>query len=202
MRRKKRDPLGSSMRWERGLSRSVSTRSPSLYHSTVGAGRPSALQLRVAGSPLDTMRSEGCSTMRGGESSWRRRDPGEEEGCKGDETDSRISSRLVYETYCICKLGTKAHDTKSHSKIHQVILPCKTKRSSTNQNSSSSKGIRHGTLLLLCKCLVLTIIQFDNVITTQSRVAHKVFCFCFCSWNPVRHRKLKTTTLTCELLGK
>ncbi|TNN86754.1 hypothetical protein EYF80_002937 [Liparis tanakae] len=55
-RRKKREPLGSSMRWERGLSRSVSTRSPSLDHSTVGVGRPSALQLRVAGSPLETMR--------------------------------------------------------------------------------------------------------------------------------------------------
>ena len=78
MRRKKSEPLGSSIRCERGLSRSVSTRSPSLYHSTVGVGRPSALQLRVAGSPLETIRSEGCSTIRGGESSWRRRDPGGE----------------------------------------------------------------------------------------------------------------------------
>ncbi len=65
--------------WDRGSSLSVSTRSPSLYHSTVGVGRPSALQFRVAGSPLETIRSEGCSTIRGGESSCRRRDPGKTE---------------------------------------------------------------------------------------------------------------------------
>lgn len=65
------------MRWERGSSLSVSTRSPSLYHSIVGVGRPSALQFRVVGSPLETITSEGCSTIRGGKSSWRRRDPRE-----------------------------------------------------------------------------------------------------------------------------
>lgn len=75
MRRKKREPLGKSMRWERGSSRSVSTRSPSLYHSMVGGGRPSALQLRVAGSPLDTIKSEGSSTILGTLSSNRVRDP-------------------------------------------------------------------------------------------------------------------------------
>lgn len=31
----------------------------------VGVGRPSALQFRVVGSPLETMTSEGCSTILG-----------------------------------------------------------------------------------------------------------------------------------------
>lgn len=75
MRKKNKDPLGSSILWDRGSSLSVSTRSPSLYHSMVGVGRPSALQFKVVGSPLETMTSEGCSTIRGGKSSWRRRDP-------------------------------------------------------------------------------------------------------------------------------
>ncbi len=70
-----REPLGRSMRWERGSSRSVSTLSPSLYHSTIGVGRPSALQFNVAGSPLETMRSEGCSTTLGAASSNLGRDP-------------------------------------------------------------------------------------------------------------------------------
>lgn len=75
MRKKNKDPLGRSILWDRGSSLSVSTRSPSLYHSMVGVGRPSALQFKVVGSPLETMTSEGCSTILGGKSSWRRRDP-------------------------------------------------------------------------------------------------------------------------------
>ncbi|TNN52744.1 hypothetical protein EYF80_037048 [Liparis tanakae] len=87
--RKKREPLGRSIRWDRGSSLSVSTRSPSLYHSTIGVGRPSALQLRVAGSPLDTIRSDGCSTTLGDASSNLGRDPG------GQKEGGRVTFEFI-----------------------------------------------------------------------------------------------------------
>lgn len=68
---------------------------------------------------------------------------------------------------------------------------------SSNENNSSSNWIRHGALLPPRKCLVLTIIQFDNIITTQSHVAQKVFCFGLSSWNPMRRYNWNKIRLQC-----
>jgi len=46
----------------------------------LGGGLPSALQLRVAGSPLETIKSEGSSAIRGAPSSNRALDPVEWRG--------------------------------------------------------------------------------------------------------------------------
>ena len=96
------------MRCERGSSLSVSTRSPSLYHSMVGVGRPSALQLRVAGSPLDTIRSEGSSAIRGGLSSNRTRDP--------EDKDTRC--RLCLIALCL--------EASSRLKVKRPLFPAAT----------------------------------------------------------------------------
>lgn len=63
-RRKKSEPAGRSTRLAEGF-----TSSPSLYHSIVGVGNPSALQFRVAGSCRGTLVSTGCSAIRGERSS-------------------------------------------------------------------------------------------------------------------------------------
>lgn len=65
VRRKNRDPAGKSTRWDLLSVGEVLTGSPSLNHSIVGSGRPSALQFKVTGSFFATMISEGCSVIRG-----------------------------------------------------------------------------------------------------------------------------------------
>ena len=62
--RKNSWPLGSSIRWDVGLSLAM-TSWPSRYHVMVGAGSPSALQLSVTGSLRATYVSSGCSTIAG-----------------------------------------------------------------------------------------------------------------------------------------
>lgn len=59
--RKNNPPAGSTI-LEPG---STFKRSPSLYHSIVGFGDPSALQFNVAGSCFGTITSNGCSVIRG-----------------------------------------------------------------------------------------------------------------------------------------
>lgn len=63
--KKNNDPAGNKTRCDLLSEGDVLTSSPSLYHSTVGSGRPSALQLRVTGSFFATMISDGCSVIRG-----------------------------------------------------------------------------------------------------------------------------------------
>lgn len=60
--KKKSPPAGNSMRCEPG---SIFSNSPSLYHSIVGVGTPSALQFNVAGSCLGTTISLGFSVIFG-----------------------------------------------------------------------------------------------------------------------------------------
>ena len=69
-RRKKREPAGSRTRWDFESLGDVFTSSPSLYHSIVGSGTPSALQFKVTGSCLGTVTSVGCSVIRGIRYGW------------------------------------------------------------------------------------------------------------------------------------
>lgn len=112
--RKKREPLGSSIRWDLGSSLAVSTGSPSLNHSIVGSGWPCALQFKVAGSPLGTTILDGCSIIRGGVS-----DPAKQENSKTWEQQNMrtvincltkhgrqiaILKQLALNKYCICEI--------------------------------------------------------------------------------------------------
>lgn len=63
--RKNKEPAGSRTRWDLLSIGDVLTGSPSLNHSIVGSGLPSALQFNVTGSFFATIMSEGCSVMRG-----------------------------------------------------------------------------------------------------------------------------------------
>lgn len=65
VRRKNSEPDGNRTRCDLLSFGLVLTGSPSLNHSMLGSGRPSALQFRVTGSFFGTTMSLGCSVMRG-----------------------------------------------------------------------------------------------------------------------------------------
>jgi hypothetical protein len=69
-RRKNREPAGRRTRCDFESLGDVFTSSPSLYHSIVGSGTPSALQFKVTGSCLGTVTSVGCSVIRGLRYGW------------------------------------------------------------------------------------------------------------------------------------
>lgn len=65
VRRKNNDPDGNRTRCDLLSFGLVLTGSPSLYHSIVGSGLPSALQFSVTGSFFGTTISLGCSVILG-----------------------------------------------------------------------------------------------------------------------------------------
>lgn len=106
-----KDPLGSNIRCERGSSLSASL-SPHLVLFDGGCGATFSLQFKVAGSPFETIRSgRGCSTMRGGKSSWSKTEPAEE------LTNSFISS-----TWKQWKSYFKAQALALPSNKHCIVL--------------------------------------------------------------------------------
>lgn len=103
-RRAKRRKRNKNPRGPRGITHSKGF--PSLYHVISGSGRPTAWQLRVAGSLRGTSRSVGCSVISG------------DRYCPVRERERKVSVKYAIMSVC---MNTYTSTIRAHVDKHDYV---------------------------------------------------------------------------------